>query len=96
MRGSNSTKLQGRWRTSSCWTRIRSIAVRTAPVEPGSAKTSVPPQIQASARDWIVEVPISFTDRIRGESKMSSRIVVEALVLVTAWGVRDRLLRFRR
>ena len=44
----------------------------------------------------IVEVPISFTDRIRGESKMSSRIVVEALVLVTAWGVRDRLLRFRR
>ena len=44
----------------------------------------------------IVEVPISFTDRIRGESKMSSRIVVEALVLVTAWGVRDRILRFRR
>lgn len=44
----------------------------------------------------VVEVPISFTDRIRGESKMSSRIIVEALILVTAWGVRDRLLRFRR
>ena len=44
----------------------------------------------------ITEVPISFTDRVRGESKMSSRIVVEALVLVTWWGVRDRLLRFRR
>ena len=44
----------------------------------------------------ITEVPISFTDRIRGESKMSSRIVVEALVLVTAWGIRDRILRFRR
>jgi len=42
------------------------------------------------------EVAISFTDRIRGESKMSSRIVVEALVLVTWWGIRDRLLRVRR
>jgi dolichol-phosphate mannosyltransferase len=39
------------------------------------------------------EVPISFTDRIRGASKMSSRIIVEALLLVTWWGVRDRVLR---
>ncbi|MEO0494918.1 MAG: polyprenol monophosphomannose synthase [Actinomycetota bacterium] len=44
----------------------------------------------------IVEVPISFTDRIRGESKMSSRIVVEALVLVTWWAFRDRILRIGR
>ncbi len=44
----------------------------------------------------IVEVPISFTDRVRGESKMSSRIVVEALVLVTWWAIRDRILRIRR
>ncbi len=44
----------------------------------------------------VTEVPISFTDRIRGTSKMSSRIVVEALVLVTWWGLRDRVLRFRR
>jgi dolichol-phosphate mannosyltransferase len=43
----------------------------------------------------IVEVPISFADRIRGTSKMSGRIVVEALVLVTGWAVRDRLLRRR-
>jgi dolichol-phosphate mannosyltransferase len=43
----------------------------------------------------IVEVPISFTDRLRGRSKMSSRIVVEALVLVTWWSIRDRLLRRR-
>ncbi|HEY6532594.1 MAG TPA: polyprenol monophosphomannose synthase [Acidimicrobiales bacterium] len=41
----------------------------------------------------IVEVPISFTDRVRGTSKMSSRIIVEALVLVTWWGLRDRVLR---
>jgi len=37
----------------------------------------------------IVEVPIDFVDRERGSSKMSSRIIVEALLLVTWWGVRD-------
>jgi dolichol-phosphate mannosyltransferase len=42
------------------------------------------------------EVPIQFVDRVRGTSKMSSRIVGEALVLVTWWGLRDRVLRFRR
>ena len=40
----------------------------------------------------IVEVPISFSDRLLGESKMSGRIVTEALGLVTWWAVRDRLL----
>ncbi len=44
----------------------------------------------------IVEVPIAFTDRIRGKSKMSGRIVVEALLLVTWWGLRDRVLRRTR
>ena len=43
----------------------------------------------------ISEVGISFTDRVRGESKMSSRIIVEALALVTWWGIRDRVLRVR-
>ena len=33
----------------------------------------------------IIEVPISFSDRERGQSKMSSAIVVEALWLVTKW-----------
>ncbi len=33
----------------------------------------------------IVEVPISFTDREHGESKMSGAIVTEALALVTKW-----------
>jgi dolichol-phosphate mannosyltransferase len=41
----------------------------------------------------IREVPIVFRDRVRGISKMSGRIVVEAMLLVTWWGVRDRLLR---
>ena len=40
----------------------------------------------------IAEVPIAFTDRVRGTSKMSGMIVVEALVRVTSWAVRDRLL----
>ena len=38
----------------------------------------------------IVEVPIAFVDRERGKSKMSARIIAEALVLVTWWGMRDR------
>lgn len=41
----------------------------------------------------VVEVPISFTDRVRGKSKMSGRIVVEALILVSWWGFRDRIIR---
>jgi len=43
----------------------------------------------------ITEVPISFVDREAGESKMSSVIVVEALALVTWWGL-GRLLRGAR
>jgi dolichol-phosphate mannosyltransferase len=39
----------------------------------------------------IVETPIEFRDRERGNSKMSTRIVAEALALVTWWGIRDRL-----
>ena len=47
----------------------------------------------ARAGGTIVEVPIVFTDRVLGQSKMSGRIVVEALALVTWWGIRDRVLR---
>jgi dolichol-phosphate mannosyltransferase len=41
----------------------------------------------------IDEIPIAFTDRVRGNSKMSWRIVAEAMLLVTWWGFRDRVLR---
>jgi dolichol-phosphate mannosyltransferase len=44
----------------------------------------------------IEEVPIAFTDRVRGNSKMSWRIVAEAMLLVTWWGIRDRVLRRKR
>jgi dolichol-phosphate mannosyltransferase len=40
----------------------------------------------------IVEVPIRFVDRVDGESKMSTIIVVEAFGLVTWWGI-QRLAR---
>jgi dolichol-phosphate mannosyltransferase len=39
----------------------------------------------------IAEVPISFREREHGRSKISRRIVAEALWLVTVWGIRDRL-----
>jgi dolichol-phosphate mannosyltransferase len=44
----------------------------------------------------IIEVPISFKDRLRGESKMSSAIVVEALAMVTKWAIARQLQRLRR
>lgn len=38
----------------------------------------------------VVEVPITFIERERGESKMSRAIVVEALWRVTVWGLGSR------
>lgn len=35
----------------------------------------------------VVEVPIGFRDRTRGQSKMGLRIVIEAMWLVTIWGL---------
>jgi glycosyltransferase involved in cell wall biosynthesis len=43
----------------------------------------------------VVELPIEFRDRTLGTSKMSGAIVAEALLLVTWWAVRDRILRRR-
>jgi glycosyltransferase involved in cell wall biosynthesis len=39
----------------------------------------------------VMETPIVFADRRYGESKMSGRIVVESMLLVTRWAVRDAL-----
>jgi dolichol-phosphate mannosyltransferase len=44
--------------------------------------------VQAGLR--VDEVPITFVEREFGTSKMSQTIVVEALVRVTQWGVRNR------
>ena len=43
----------------------------------------------------VTEVPITFEDRVAGESKMSKAIVVEALRLVTRWGLGERVARAR-
>lgn len=43
----------------------------------------------------IVEIPITFVERTTGRSKMSKRIVMEALTGVTVWGIKDRLTRKR-
>jgi len=44
----------------------------------------------------VVEVPITFVERTAGSSKMSQKIVVEALWRVTVWGLDDRVTRVRR
>jgi dolichol-phosphate mannosyltransferase len=41
------------------------------------------------------EVPITFVERTQGASKMSRKIVFEALWRVTAWGVDDKVTRMR-
>jgi len=38
----------------------------------------------------VVEVPITFTERAYGESKMSKDVIREALIRVTKWGLRRR------
>jgi dolichol-phosphate mannosyltransferase len=43
----------------------------------------------------VVEVPITFIEREYGTSKMSKRIVIEALVRTTLWGVAHRSKQLR-
>lgn len=50
----------------------------------------------ASLGAAIAEIPITFTERAGGRSKMSRRIVVEALWRVTWWGLVDRVRRAGR
>jgi dolichol-phosphate mannosyltransferase len=44
----------------------------------------------------VVEVPITFTEREHGQSKMTGAIVLEALWRVTVWGSQRRLSSLRR
>jgi dolichol-phosphate mannosyltransferase len=44
----------------------------------------------------IVETPIVFRDRTDGKSKMSGKIVLESMLLVTRWAIADRLRGLRR
>lgn len=52
-------------------------------------------QIDLGWKTWragwrVVEVPITFTERVVGQSKMSRSIVTEALWRVAAWGLTSR------
>ena len=44
----------------------------------------------------MAEVPVTFVDRVRGQSKLSLSVAVEELALATGWGLRDLLLGRRR
>lgn len=53
-------------------------------------------QVDWAWRAWragarVEEVPITFTERAMGRSKMNRSIVAEALVRVSGWALRDRL-----
>jgi dolichol-phosphate mannosyltransferase len=55
-------------------------------------------QIEMTHRIWLArrrirEVPITFTERREGKSKLSRRIILEALWRVPVWALRHRLLR---
>jgi dolichol-phosphate mannosyltransferase len=57
-------------------------------------------QIELCYRVWkhgdhIAQVPITFTDRVRGHSKMSLGVGAEELGLVTWWALRDRIFKSR-
>ena len=43
----------------------------------------------------IVEVPIEFVERVRGESKMNGSVATESLRRITAWGLAERRRQLR-
>jgi dolichol-phosphate mannosyltransferase len=43
----------------------------------------------------VVEVPITFVERERGQSKMSQSIVIEAMLRVGRWGLAHRAKQLR-
>ena len=44
----------------------------------------------------VVEVPIEFIERERGDSKMSRDVAIESLKSITKWGLRERARQARR
>ncbi len=43
----------------------------------------------------VVEVPIEFVERVRGESKMTRAVALESLRRITAWGLAERSRQLR-
>jgi dolichol-phosphate mannosyltransferase len=78
----------------------RSSMLRTVDFESTRAK-GYGFQIELAYRVWnaggrVEQIPIVFTDRVRGHSKMTVQVAAEEMTLVTWWGLRDRLLRRAR
>jgi len=71
---------------------LRSIEPTTTQAEGYAFLTELVRRLDRNGHT-IAETPIIFRDRERGKSKMSGRIVVESMWLVTTWGIADRLRR---
>jgi hypothetical protein len=57
-------------------------------------------QLETALQTWLLgfcvaEVPITFVERVAGASKISRRIIAEAMVRVLAWAVRCLPARLR-
>lgn len=70
-------------------TALRQAQADTTTAEGYAFLTEMLRRLRASGAS-IVEVPITFRERRAGQSKMSGRIIVESMSLVTRWGLADR------
>jgi dolichol-phosphate mannosyltransferase len=73
---------------------LRSIEPTTTQAEGYAFLTELVRRLDRTGHE-IAETPIIFRDRERGKSKMSGRIVVESMWLVTTWAVADTVRRLR-
>ncbi len=71
---------------------LRAIEPTTTEAEGYAFLTELVRRLDRAGKD-VTETPIIFRDRERGKSKMSGRIVIESMWLVTAWALADRLRR---
>ena len=74
------------WRRSTS-TRCRARATSSRPTWPTARSR---PGLK------VVEVPIEFIERERGDSKMSRDVATESLKSITTWGLRERARQVRR
>jgi glycosyltransferase involved in cell wall biosynthesis len=73
---------------------LRAVDLETVRANGYGFQVEMAYRVSAAGGD-VREIPIEFRDRRAGRSKMSFPIVLEALWLVTWWGVRDRVSRSR-
>ncbi len=73
---------------------LRDIAYDTSNANGYAFMTELAYRI-STAQATVAEVPITFTDRRRGTSKMSFAIIAESMSRVTWWGVTVRAKRWR-